>query len=57
MKTTPQYLLENLKNFPKEPAITNKDKNGNWNTDNWEQFYSEVLKVAKSFLACGIKKI
>ena len=56
MKTTPQYLLENLKNFPKEPALSIKDKNGNWNTDNWEQFYHEVLTVAKSFLSCGVQK-
>ena len=56
MKTTPQYLLNNLKNYPNEPAISIKDSNGNWDTNTWEEFYSEVLKVAKSFLACGVKK-
>ena len=56
MKTTPQYLLDNLKNYPNEPAISIKDTNGNWDTNTWEEFYSEVLKVAKSFLACGVEK-
>ena len=56
MKTTPQYLLDNLKNFPNEPALSIKDKNGDWNTDSWEQFYHEVLKVAKSFLSCGVQQ-
>ena len=32
MKTTPQYLLDNLKNYPNEPAISIKDTNGNWDT-------------------------
>ena len=56
MKTTPQYLLQNLNKYPHEPAISIKDNKGNWNTNTWEEFYFEVMKVAKSFLACGIQK-
>ena len=56
MKTTPQYLLQNLNKYPHEPAISIKDDKGNWNTNTWEEFYFEVMKVAKSFLACGIQK-
>ena len=56
MKTTPQYLLQNLNKYPHEPAISIKDNKGNWKTNTWEEFYFEVMKVAKSFLACGIQK-
>ena len=49
MKTTPQYLLQNLNKYPHEPAISIKDDKGNWNTNTWEEFYFEVMKVAKSF--------
>ena len=55
MKTTPQYLLDNLKNYPNEPAISIKDTNGNWDTNTWEEFYREVLNVAKSFFGMRCK--
>ena len=28
MKTTPQYLIQNLEKYPDKPALSIKDKNG-----------------------------
>ena len=56
MKNTPEYLKANLEKFPDEPAISIKDKNGDWQTDSWKEFYENVLKVSKSLSALGISK-
>ena len=55
MKTTPQYILQNLEKYPNEPAISIKDEGGNWQTDSWKEFYDDVLSVAKALLACGVE--
>tara|TARA_B100000287_G_scaffold431100_1_gene487684 strand:- start:29 stop:1807 length:1779 start_codon:yes stop_codon:yes gene_type:complete len=56
MKTTPQYLLDNVSNFPNEPALSMKDKQGNWKTQSWKEFYTELIKISKSLIAYGIEK-
>ena len=56
MRTTPQYLIQNLENYPDESALSIKDDNGNWDTDTWKDVYEKVLEVSKALVACGIKK-
>tara|TARA_B100001250_G_C19793430_1_gene787629 strand:+ start:308 stop:2077 length:1770 start_codon:yes stop_codon:yes gene_type:complete len=53
---TPKYLIRNLENFSNESAISLKDKNGNWETQNWSQFSNYVISIAKSMISCGIQK-
>ena len=45
MKTTPQYLLENVSKYTNEPALSIKDKEGNWKTDSWNDFYDLILNI------------
>ena len=56
MKTTPQYLLENVSSFPNEPAFSVRNKQGQWETDSWNDFYHQVLEISKSLIAYGIEK-
>lgn len=53
---TPKYLLQNLKDYPNEAALSIKDASGNWQTDSWSELYSSVLSVSRSLLAHGIVK-
>ena len=53
---TPKYLLQNVKDYPNEAALSIKDASGNWQTDNWSELYSSVLSVSRSLLAYGIVK-
>ena len=48
MKTTPQYLIQNLEKYPDKPALSIKDKNGSWETDTWKDVYGKVMEVSKS---------
>ena len=56
MMSTPKYLLQNVEKYPKQPAVSIKDTSGDWHTKTWEEFYSLVLEVSKSLIACGVKK-
>ena len=56
MKTTPQYLIQNLEKYPDKPALSIKDKNGSWETDTWKDVYGKVMEVSRALVACGIKK-
>ena len=51
---TPKYLLQNIDKFGNEPALSIKDRNGNWQTDTWNDFYQCVMEISKSLLACNI---
>ena len=51
---TPKYLLRNIDKFGNEPALSIKDRNGNWKTDTWNDFYQCVLEISKSLLAFNI---
>ena len=51
---TPKYLLQNIDKFGNEPALSIKDRNGNWQTDTWNDFYQCVIEISKSLLACNI---
>jgi len=53
---TPKYLLQNVKDYPNEAALSIKDASGNWQTDSWSELYSSVLSVSRSLLAYGIVK-
>ena len=54
MMNTPKYLLQNVEKYPNEPALSIKDESGQWHTDTWSDFYTSVLSVSKSMIACGI---
>ena len=53
---TPQYLLENIKKYPNENALSIKDSSGNWNRQSWKDFYNLTESISKSLLACNINK-
>jgi len=53
---TPKYLIRNLERYSTEPAISSKDENGNWKTENWSQFSDYVIGIAKSMISYGIKE-
>ena len=46
---TPQYLLENIKKYPNENALSTKDSSGNWNRQSWKDFYKLTELISKSF--------
>ena len=47
---TPDFLIQNVKKYPNEPALSSKDKSGNWETDSWNDVHTSVMDVAKSLL-------
>ncbi|SVC12509.1 uncharacterized protein METZ01_LOCUS265363, partial [marine metagenome] len=47
-------MLQNVDKFGNEPALSIKDRNGNWQTDTWNDFYQCVIDISKSLLACNI---
>jgi len=55
-KTTPQYLIDNAENYPDEPAISSKDKNGNWDVTSWSEFLDDVMELSKALIAHGFEK-
>ena len=54
--TTSDILLENATKYANMPALSSKDKSGNWNTTNWAEFSGETMDVAKSLTALGFQK-
>ena len=55
-KTTPQYLIDNAKNYPDEAAISSKDEDGNWEVSTWSQFHDDVVELSKALIAHGFEK-
>ena len=51
---TPQILINNAKQYPNEPAISIKDANGEWKTDNWTEFFDYTMQISKSLISLGI---
>lgn len=51
---TPKILLNNADKFPNEPALSIKDSNNNWQTDNWNDLKDNVFKISKSLINLGI---
>ena len=54
--TTSDILLENATKYANLPALSSKDKSGNWNTTTWSEFAGETMDVAKSLTALGFVK-
>ena len=54
--TTSDILLENATQYANMPALSSKDKSGNWNTTTWSEFSGETMDVAKSLTALGFQK-
>ncbi len=51
---TAQLLINNAKQYPNEPAMSIKDANGEWKTDNWSEFLDYTMEISKSLLSLGI---
>ena len=51
---TSKQLLQNVKKYSSEPAFSFKNKNNEWETDNWEDFCNYVFVIAKSLISLGI---
>ena len=45
---TPQYLLENVKKYPNENALSIKDNSGNWKNQSWKDFHELTDSISKS---------
>jgi len=54
--TTSDILLENATKYTNMPALSSKDKSGNWDTTTWAEFAGETMDVAKSLTALGFQK-
>ena len=54
--TTSDFLLENATKYADKPALSSKDKSGNWDTATWSEICNETMNVAKSLSALGFKK-
>ena len=54
--TTSDILLENATKYANLPALSSKDKSGDWNTTTWSEFAGETMDVAKSLTALGFVK-
>jgi long-chain acyl-CoA synthetase len=56
VKTTPEYLIDNARKYPNEPAISSKNANGEWDTTTWSEFNDYTMGVAKALIAMGFEK-
>ena len=56
VKTTPEYLIDNARKYPNEPAISSKNANGEWDTATWSEFNDYTMGVAKALIAMGFEK-
>ena len=54
--TTSDILLENATKYADKPALSSKDKAGNWKTTTWAEFSGETMEVAKSLTSLGFVK-
>ena len=54
--TTSDILLENATKYADKPALSSKDKAGNWKTTTWAEFSGETMDVAKSLNSLGFVK-
>jgi len=52
---TPQLLINNAKQYPNEPAISIKDANEEWKTDNWSEFFDYTMEISKSLISLGMR--
>ena len=52
---TAQCLIRNADSYPNEPALSVKDKNGQWQTDSWSDFFDYSMQISKSLLALGLQ--
>jgi long-chain acyl-CoA synthetase len=52
---TPKILFQNAKDFATEPAISVRDSDGNWYSNNWSELSVDVMDISKSLLALGLE--
>ena len=53
--TTSDILLENATKYADKPALSSKDKAGNWKTTTWAEFSGETMDV-KVLTSLGFAK-
>ena len=56
MMNTPKYLNQNLDKYKSESAISLRDEDGKWITENWSEFHDYVISIAKSLIAFEVEK-
>ena len=53
MSYTSSFLIDNKSKYPNEPALSIK-VDGIWETMNWDEYHSYVIKISKSLIALGL---
>jgi len=54
--TTSEYLIQNAEKYANSPALSSKDKSGEWNHTTWSEFYNETMALSKALMAVGFEK-
>ena len=54
--TTSKYLIQNAEKYANSPALSSKDKSGEWNHTTWSEFYNETMALSKALMAVGFQK-
>jgi len=54
--TTSEYLIQNAEKYANSPALSSKDKSGEWNHTSWSEFYNETMVLSKALMAVGFQK-
>tara|TARA_B110000196_G_scaffold255311_1_gene225255 strand:- start:503 stop:2284 length:1782 start_codon:yes stop_codon:yes gene_type:complete len=54
--TTSEYLIQNAEKYANSPALSSKDKSGEWNHTTWSEFYNETMALSKALMAVGFQK-
>ena len=53
---TSEYLIQNAEKYANSPALSSKDKSGEWNHTTWSEFYNETMALSKALMAVGFEK-
>jgi long-chain acyl-CoA synthetase len=54
--TTSDYLIQNVEKYPNSPALSSKNKSGEWNHTTWSEFHNETMALSKALMAVGFQK-
>jgi len=54
--TTSEYLIQNAEKYPNSPALSSKDKSGEWKHITWSEFHNETMALSKALVAVGFQK-
>jgi len=54
--TTSEYLIQNAEKYSHSPALSSKDKSGEWMHTTWSEFHNETMALSKALVAVGFQK-